>query len=128
MAPGHKVAVFGAGPVGLLAAHSAFIHGADEVFVVDKEPDRLQLAKRIDATPIDFSQGDPVEQIMDATGGQGCDSSVEAVGYQAHDATGEEHPELVLDNLVKAVRVPGGIGIIGVYVPQDPGAANEGAK
>ncbi len=71
-----------------------------EVFVVDKEPDRLALAEQIGATPIDFSAGDPVEQIMDATDGRGVDRGVEAVGYQAHDPHGEEHPELVLDNLV----------------------------
>ncbi len=128
VAPGDSVAVFGAGPVGLLAAHSAFLRGASQVFVADKEPDRLQLAKQIDAIPIDISRGDPVEQIMDATNGRGVDRGVEAVGYQAHDPSGEEHPELVLDNLVKVVRTTGGIGVVGVYVPQDPGAATEAAK
>ena len=57
VAPGYSVAVFGAGPVGLLAAHSAFLRGASQVFVADKEPDRLQLAKQIDAIPIDISPG-----------------------------------------------------------------------
>ena len=125
MQPGDRVAVFGAGPVGLMAAHSAMIRGASQVFVVDKEPDRLALAAKIGATPVDFAEGDPVEQIMDATGGRGADCGVEAVGYQAHDPSGEEHPELVLDNLVKVVRTTGGIGVVGVYVPEDPGAANE---
>ncbi|MGA8115991.1 MAG: glutathione-independent formaldehyde dehydrogenase [Actinocatenispora sp.] len=125
--PGDRVAVFGAGPVGLMAAHSAFLRGASQVFVVDKEADRLQLATEIDATPIDISRADPVEQIMDATLGQGVDAGVEAVGYQAHDATGHEHPELVLDNLVAAVRSTGAIGVVGVYVPQDPGAVSTGA-
>lgn len=126
--PGDTVAVFGAGPVGLMAAHSAFLRGASQVFVVDSEPDRLQLAKQIDATPVDFSHDDPVEAIMDATVGLGVDRGVEAVGYQAHDPTGEEHPELVLDNLVRVVRSTGGIGVVGVYVPQDPGAGTEPAK
>ena len=53
---------------------------------------------------------------------------IEAVGYQAHDHTGEERPALVLDNLVRAVRTTGGIGVVGVYVPEDPQAATEGAK
>ncbi|WP_436536873.1 glutathione-independent formaldehyde dehydrogenase [Actinoplanes sp. HUAS TT8] len=128
MQPGDRVAVFGAGPVGLLAAHSAMIRGASEVYVVDKERDRLDLAGKIGATPVDFSKGDPVEQILDATGGRGTDCGVEAVGYQAHDPSGEEHPELVLDNLVKVVRSTGGIGVVGVYVPQDPGAPTEQAK
>jgi glutathione-independent formaldehyde dehydrogenase len=126
--PGDTVAVFGAGPVGLMAAHSAFLRGASQVFVVDKEPDRLNLAKSVDATPIDFSKGDPVLQIMDATRGKGVDRGVEAVGYQAHDPSGEEHPELVLDNLVQVVRSTGAIGVVGVYVPQDPGAVNPQAK
>ncbi|MDQ1714839.1 MAG: glutathione-independent formaldehyde dehydrogenase [Frankiaceae bacterium] len=126
--PGDTVAVFGAGPVGLMAAHSAFLRGASQVFVVDKEKDRLNLAKSVDATPIDFAQGDPVEQIMQATKGKGVDRGVEAVGYQAHDPSGEEHPELVLDNLVKVVRATGAIGVVGVYVPEDPGAASAPAK
>jgi glutathione-independent formaldehyde dehydrogenase len=126
--PGHTVAVFGAGPVGLLAAHSALLRGASRVFVVDKEADRLRLAEKFGAEPIDFSKGDPVEQIIEANGGEMVDRGVEAVGYQAHDPTGEEHPELVLDNLVKVVRATGAIGVVGVYMPEDPGAATEGAK
>jgi glutathione-independent formaldehyde dehydrogenase len=126
--PGDDVAVYGAGPVGLMAAHSALIRGAARVFVVDKEPDRLALAAQIGAVPVDFSRGDPVEQVLDATQGRGTDCGVEAVGYQAHDHSGEEHPELVLDNLVKTVRTTGGIGVVGVYVPEDPGAQDEGAQ
>ncbi|WP_329048700.1 glutathione-independent formaldehyde dehydrogenase [Amycolatopsis sp. NBC_01488] len=126
--PGDRVVVFGAGPVGLMAAHSAVIRGAAEVYVVDKERDRLAMAEKIGALPIDLAEADPVEQIMAATGGAGADCGVEAVGYQAHDHTGEEHPELVLDNLVKTVRSTGGIGVVGVYLPDDPGAANELAK
>lgn len=126
--PGDDVAVYGAGPVGLMAAHSALIRGAARVFVVDKEPDRLALAASIGAVPVDFSRGDPVEQVLDATQGRGTDCGVEAVGYQAHDHSGEEHPELVLDNLVKTVRTTGGIGVVGVYVPEDPGAQDEGAQ
>ncbi|MBB4684182.1 glutathione-independent formaldehyde dehydrogenase [Amycolatopsis jiangsuensis] len=128
MTPGDRVAVFGAGPVGLMAAHSAVLRGAAEVYVVDKERDRLAMAEKIGANPIDLAEADPVEQILAATGGVGADCGVEAVGYQAHDSAGAEHPELVLDNLVKVVRSTGGIGVVGVYLPQDPGAASEGAK
>jgi glutathione-independent formaldehyde dehydrogenase len=128
MREGDRVAVFGAGPVGLMAAHSAMIRGASQVFVVDKEQDRLDLAVKIGATPVDFSRGDPAAQILEATNGTGADCGVEAVGYQAHDPSGQEHPELVLDNLVKSVRSTGGIGVVGVYMPQDPGAADEAAK
>ena len=128
MQSGDTVAVFGAGPVGLMAAHSAMIRGASQVFVADHQPDRLQLAKSIDTTPIDVRAGDPVQQILDATTGQGADCGVEAVGWQAHDPTGEERPELVLDNLIGSVKVHGGIGVVGVYVPQDPGGPTELAR
>lgn len=122
---GDVVAIYGGGPVGLMAAHSAFLRGASQVFVVDKEADRLRLAEQIGATAIDFTTGDPVEQITEATNGTGADCGVEAVGYQAHDHSGEEHPELTLDNLVKSVKFTGGIGVIGIYLPQDPGAKDE---
>ncbi|SHG30028.1 glutathione-independent formaldehyde dehydrogenase [Geodermatophilus nigrescens] len=125
---GDRVAVFGGGPVGLMAAHSAVIRGASQVFLVDEEPDRLRLAESIGATAVDFSAGDPVQQLLEATGGRGVDRGVEAVGYQAHDPSGEEHPELVLDNLVQAVRATGGIGVVGVYNPSDPGASTDLAK
>ena len=66
--------------------------------------------------------------ITDATDGAGVDCGVEAVGYQAHDAAGQEHPEMVLDKLVEVVRATGRLGVVGVYNPQDPGAATEGAQ
>jgi glutathione-independent formaldehyde dehydrogenase len=126
--PGDTVAVFGAGPVGLLAAHSSYLRGAARVFVADLEADRLALAEKFGATPVNLTDGDPAQQIIDATGGAGADRGIEAVGYQAHDHTGQEHPEMVLDSLVRAVRTAGGIGVVGVYLPQDPGAATEGAR
>ncbi len=128
VSPGDTVAVFGAGPVGLLAAHSSYLRGASRVFVVDLEPDRLALAERFGATPVNIARGQADEQILDATDGVGVDRGIEAVGYQAHDQEGIEHPEMVLDALVRCVRTTGGIGVVGVYVPQDPGAPSEGAK
>ena len=126
--PGDTVAVFGAGPVGLLAAHSCYLRGAAQVFVVDMAPDRLELADRFGAVPVNIAAASASEQILDATGGRGADCGIEAVGYQAHDATGDEHPEMVLDQLVAAVRTTGRIGVVGVYVAQDPQASDEGAK
>jgi glutathione-independent formaldehyde dehydrogenase len=128
VAPGKSVAVFGAGPVGLMAAYSAMLRGASQVFVVDKSPDRLALAESIGATAIDFSTLDIESTIMDATDGFGVDCGVEAVGYQAHDASGEEHPELVLDGLIGVVRATGHIGVVGVYVPEDPEARTADAQ
>ena len=126
--PGETIAIFGAGPVGLMAAHSAALRGASQVFVVDKEPDRLALAETFGATAVSLADGDPVQAIMDLTDGFGVDRGVEAVGFQAHDPAGHEHPELALDGLVSVVRATGGIGVVGVYVPEDPGAATEEAS
>ena len=126
--PGESVVVFGAGPVGLMAAHSAMIRGASQVFVVDKQADRLALAEGYGCTPVDYSAVDVAETLMDATGGYGVDRGVEAVGYQAQDASGDEHPEMTINLLFACVRATGGIGVVGVYVPQDPGAGTEDVK
>jgi glutathione-independent formaldehyde dehydrogenase len=128
VSPGDTVAIFGAGPVGLLAVHSAFLRGAARVFAVDMQPDRLALAGQFGADAVSFRDGDPAEQIQEATSGAGADCGVDAVGYQAHDPAGDERPQLVLDWLVDSVRSTGRIGVIGVYLPQDPGAATEEAK
>jgi glutathione-independent formaldehyde dehydrogenase len=125
--PGETIVVFGAGPVGLMAAYSAVIKGASKVFVVDKVASRLELAEQIGAVPIDFSAGDPVEQIADQTDGVGADKGVDAVGYQATAQSGEEQPAVVLNQLVDAVRHTGRLGVVGLYLPKDPGAPDENA-
>ncbi len=127
MQPGETVVVYGAGPVGLMAAHSAFIKGASQVFVVDHQADRLKLAEQIGATPVDRNVGDVVQQITDLTRG-GADRGVEAVGYQAHTPDGAEQPEIVLNELIHTVKATGGIGVVGVYIPEDPGAPGDLAK
>ncbi|MEU5715878.1 glutathione-independent formaldehyde dehydrogenase [Streptomyces sp. NPDC020403] len=128
VSPGESVCVFGAGPVGLMAAYSSLIRGAAKVFVVDRQPDRLRLAEHIGATPIDFGQGDAAEQIKDLTGGEGTDKGIDAVGYQATAAEGEEQPALVLNSLVESVRPTGMLGVVGLYVPADPGGPTESAQ
>jgi threonine dehydrogenase-like Zn-dependent dehydrogenase len=67
--PGESIVVFGAGPVGLMAAYSAVLRGASEVYVVDRVPERLAKAKEIGCTPIDFSASDPVGQILNLRNG-----------------------------------------------------------
>ena len=52
-----------------MAAYSATLRGASEVYVVDRVPERLAKAKEIGAIPIDFSKGDAVQQIFDIRGG-----------------------------------------------------------
>src|SRR5205814_8949569 len=56
--PGDTVAVFGAGPVGQMAAYSSLLRGAAEVFVVDHNTSRLELAESIGAIPVNFEDGD----------------------------------------------------------------------
>ncbi|MBX9641151.1 MAG: glutathione-independent formaldehyde dehydrogenase [Mycobacteriaceae bacterium] len=128
MQPGDTVAVWGAGPVGLMAAYSAEIQGAATVFVVDHNAERLALAEKFGAVAVNSRQVDPVEHLKEATGGQGVDRGVEAVGYQAHDSSGTERSNMTMNALVDAVRPTGGIGVVGVFVPEDPGAADGLAK
>ena len=125
---GDSVVVYGAGPVGLMAAVSANLKGADQVFVVDHQPDRLALAEKLGAIPVDDSDGNAVEQVLEATRGEGADKGVEAVGYQAHDHEGHESPGLTINSLIQAVRPTGRIGVVGVFVPQDPNGADELAQ
>jgi threonine dehydrogenase-like Zn-dependent dehydrogenase len=126
--PGDSVVIYGAGPVGLMAALSATVRGASKVMVVDHQPDRLRLAHKLGAIPIDESKHDPVEQVLDKTNGQGADSGCECVGYQCHDSSGHEVPNLTMNNLVKSVRATGGIGVVGVFVAKDPRSRNKLAK
>ena len=126
--PGDSVVVYGGGPVGLLAAYSANLKGAAKVMLVDRQPDRLKLAASIGVIAIDDSEGSPVDRILEETGGEGADCGCEAVGYQAHDHKGDEVPNLTMNNLVASVKATGGIGVVGVFVPEDPGAQDELAK
>lgn len=123
--PGETVAVYGAGPVGLMAAYSAQIKGASRVFVVDHVPNRLELVKELGAEPINFDDGDPAQQIRDAIQDYGVDRGIDAVGYQATEPDGNEQPAIVLNQLVDTVRSTGGLGVVGLYVPSDPGAPDE---
>lgn len=126
--PGESVVIYGCGPVGLMAAYSAMIKGASKVMIVDRHPDRLRLAEQIGAIPIDDSKDDPVAQVLDLTDGEGADCGCECVGYQCHDPAGHEVPNLTMNHLVKSVRPTGGIGVVGVFVSEDPKGANELAR
>jgi glutathione-independent formaldehyde dehydrogenase len=126
--PGESILIYGAGPVGLMAALSARIQGASQIFVVDGESDRLALAKQIGATPIATKDGNISDQIRDLTDGLGADCGAECVGYQCHNNAGEEVPNLVMNSLVDAVKATGTLGVVGVFVPKDPGAQDALAK
>jgi threonine dehydrogenase-like Zn-dependent dehydrogenase len=118
--PGESIVVYGAGPVGLMAAYSARIQGASQVMVVDRHPDRLRLAEEIGAVAIDDSKEHPVERVMELTKGFGADKGCECVGWQAHDPQGNERPNETMNRLVQSVRATGAIGVVGVFVPEDP--------
>jgi threonine dehydrogenase-like Zn-dependent dehydrogenase len=127
MRPGESIVIYGAGPVGLMAAHSAMIRGASQVIVIDRHPDRLRLAESIGAVAIDDAKGEHVQQVLELTGG-GADRGCECVGYQCHDHHGHERPNATMNDLVASVRPTGGLGVVGVFVPQDPGAGDALAK
>ncbi|KAK0113995.1 hypothetical protein ONS95_014236 [Cadophora gregata] len=125
--PGESIAVFGAGPVGLMAAYSAVLRGASKVYVVDAVKERLAAAEKIGCVAIDFTKVDAVGEIIKLNGGM-VDRSVDAVGYQASAKDGKkEAPSIVLENCIKVTRPTGGIGVPGLYVPSDPGAPDENA-
>ncbi|HNP62084.1 MAG TPA: glutathione-independent formaldehyde dehydrogenase, partial [Nitrospirales bacterium] len=118
--PGDSVVIYGAGPVGLLAAYSAILKSASKVMIVDRHPDRLRLAEKIGAIPIDDSKVCPVDQVLELTGGEGADTGCECVGYHAHTPQGHEQANMTMNNLVGSVRATGGIGVVGVFMPEDP--------
>ncbi|MDX6684513.1 MAG: glutathione-independent formaldehyde dehydrogenase [Baekduia sp.] len=126
--PGETIVIYGGGPVGLMAAYSATIQGACKVMVVDRHPDRLRLAESIGCVAIDDSKENPVERVTEETNGLGAHRGCECVGYQAHDPQGHEHPNDTLNKLVQSVRFTGGIGVVGVFVPEDPGGPDEFEK
>ena len=102
--PGGTYVVVGCGPVGLLAVVAARELGAENLFAVDRVPERLELARRFGAIPIDFSSTDVVTEVHEATGGRGADGVLEVVGNEAAH-------RLALD----LVRPGGTISVVGVH-------------
>lgn len=121
---GKTVAVFGAGPVGLLAAYSSMLMGASEVYVVDKSDKHLKLAESIGAVPINFTDGDPVKMIIQSRQNNknlmgslrpgeekalGVNCAIDAVGYQALDRNNPEEfkaNQVLMD--IARIIAPGG--------------------
>ncbi len=81
--PGDVVVVFGCGPVGLFTILSAQLQGAGRVIAVDHIPDRLDRARELGAETIDFNREDPVDVILELTGGIGADCVIDVVGVDA---------------------------------------------
>ena len=78
--PGETVAIYGVGGLGISALQLARISGAAEVFAVDINPRKLELATRFGAIPVNALAGDPVNQIRKLTGGRGVDVALELIG------------------------------------------------
>ncbi|MGH3327294.1 MAG: formaldehyde dehydrogenase, glutathione-independent [Streptomycetales bacterium] len=129
--PGSTVYIAGAGPVGLAAATSAFLLGAAAVIVADLNEQRLAQARSFGCETVNVAQADPKDQLEQILGVPEVDCAVDAVGFEArgHGAeAGVERPATVLNTVMDVTRAGGAIGIPGLYVTGDPGAADEAAK
>lgn len=126
---GDTVAVFGCGPVGLLAIVSAYALGAERVIAIDRIPERLRMAQsRAKADVLNYEQVDVMEAIKEMTGGRGPDSCIDAVGLEAHGATLDAWYDLAKTTLmmetdrshalrraIQVCRKGGTVSIPGVY-------------
>jgi len=124
---GSSLVIFGAGPVGLMAAASARFLGADKIFMVDHHPYRLEFAQsQYGIIPINFDEVDDVaETIIEQTNGfRGVDAAIDAIGFEAKGST----LETVLTTLkietssghalrqcIASVRRGGIVSVPGVY-------------
>ena len=126
--PGDTVAIWGAGPVGLLAIRCAYLLGADRVISIDSIAIRLAKAKSAGAETLNYQEVDVLAKLKEMTGGRGPDSCLDAVGLEAHgtsldavydrakSAVGIETDRThVLRQAIQACRKAGTVSIPGVY-------------
>src|SRR6201991_3986282 len=125
---GETVAIFGSGPVGIMAAKSAWLRGAERVIIVDTLPYRLDKAKETAGVDTvlwgEAGAKEVVEQIRALTEGRGADLCVDAVGFEP-DRTLldrakavinlEKGSPKVLEACMSAVRRGGIVSVLGVY-------------
>ena len=124
--PGSTVAIFGAGPVGLMAAACCRMLGAEHIFMVDHHPYRLAFAaENYGVIPINFDDiDDPAARIIEATANRGVDASIDAVGFEAKGSTTETvlttmrlegSSGAALRQAIAATRRGGIVSVPGVY-------------
>jgi threonine dehydrogenase-like Zn-dependent dehydrogenase len=124
--PGSSVAIFGAGPVGYMAAASARLLGAEKIFMVDHNDYRLDFAERTyGVIPINFDRNDdPAAFIIDQTDFRGVDCSIDAIGFEAKgslletvltDLKLEGSSGKALRQAIAATRRGGVVSVPGVY-------------
>jgi threonine dehydrogenase-like Zn-dependent dehydrogenase len=123
---GSTLAIFGAGPVGLMAAASARMFGVERIFMVDHHAYRLAFAQQTyGVEPLNFDEvDDPAEVILDRTDGRGVDASIDAVGFEAKGSTietvlttlkVETSSGVALRQAMAAARRGGVVSVPGVY-------------
>jgi threonine dehydrogenase-like Zn-dependent dehydrogenase len=110
--PGDSVAVFGAGPIGLMAVYAAMLRGASRVFLIDGDRRRLAIAGGLGAMPIDLTHSEPVEEILRQEP-NGVLRSVDCVGVDAANKLQLTEDE-VLQIMTAITRDRGGIGRVGL--------------
>ena len=109
--PGDTIAVWGCGPVGLLAMKSAFMLGAERVIAIDRIKSRLRkAADDCCAETINYDEVDVLEALKEMTGGRGPDACIEAVGMESHGVSFEP-----LREAIHACRKGGTVSVPGVY-------------
>jgi 2-desacetyl-2-hydroxyethyl bacteriochlorophyllide A dehydrogenase len=101
--PGETVAIFGMGGLGMSALRLAQALGALQVYAVDIERGKLEMAERFGALPIDASETDPVQEIWRLTGGRGVDVALELIGLP-----------LTMEQGVKSLAILGRLAIAGI--------------
>lgn len=130
---GETVAVFGCGPVGLMAQKVAWQKGASRVIGIDTQPYRLEAAKRTASAETlnaaELSDTEIVQAIRDMTDGRGADICVDAVGMECDrnlldKLSNVMHAQVgsikALKTAISAVRRGGWVTVLGVYgVPYD---------
>jgi threonine dehydrogenase-like Zn-dependent dehydrogenase len=112
---GETVAIFGAGPVGLLCAYSALFRGASRVYVVDHVKNRLAKARGIGAIPIDFTKGNAAKQILKSEK-LGVNRSCDCVGFECVNERLEPQQNIVISGMIDVTIAGGGLGVAGVYM------------
>lgn len=121
---GDSVAIFGAGPVGLLCAYSAMLRGAARVFSIDHVQARLDVAESIGAVPINFTKdGGAAAQVLKLEP-NGLQRVCDCVGYECVNEELKPQQNYIINEAMKLAAVNAGIGVIGVYLAQ---ASSEGA-
>jgi threonine dehydrogenase-like Zn-dependent dehydrogenase len=122
---GSTLAIFGAGPVGQMAAACARMLGAETIFMVDHHPYRLEFARATyGAIPINFDDVDPAEVIVENTAWRGVDAAIDAIGFEAKGSALETALTTLklegssgqaIRQCIAAVRRGGTVSVPGVY-------------